>query len=105
MERKPKNRHITPKVFLALFIALLLVAGIFFLIDYSHYQKDKSPYRTLFIPRMELALFEVTNMSADKADMVGKVLIHNPLPFNLRADSLKYKIFIDGVEVIKSTYA
>lgn len=43
-------------------------------------------------------------MSADRTDMLGKMLIHSPLPFNLAADSLQYKIYISDVEVIKSTY-
>jgi LEA14-like dessication related protein len=36
--------------------------------------------------------------------MHGKFRIHNPMPFNLTADSLQYKLFIGDVEVIKSTY-
>jgi LEA14-like dessication related protein len=32
-------------------------------------------------------------------------MVHNPLPFNLRADSLEYIVYIQGVEVMKSTYA
>ncbi len=100
-----KNRHITPKVLLSILIALLLLIGIFMAIDYSHYAKDKSPYRTLFIPRLEVSLFQITTLTADKTNMVGSMMIHNPLPLNLRADSLRYEIYISGVEVLKSTYA
>lgn len=99
-----KNKHIPRKIFLSLLGLLLILLAIFFLVDYGHYTKDPSPYRTLFIPRLELSLFEVTSLSADKTEMIGRVLIHNPLPFNLRADSLAYSVFISGVEVIKSTF-
>jgi LEA14-like dessication related protein len=100
-----KNRHITPKVLLGIFIAFLLLIGIFFAIDYSHYARDKSPYRTLFIPRLELALINILSLTADKTDLTANIMIHNPLPFNLRADSLQYIVYIRGVEVMRSTYA
>jgi LEA14-like dessication related protein len=100
-----KQKHTGRYVGLGILAAIVLTLGILFLIDYSHYARDKSPYRTFIVPRLEISVFQITTMSADKADMVGKILIHNPLPFNLRADSLQYKIFIGGVEVIKSTYA
>ena len=98
------TKHTGRNIFLAILALFLLSIGVFFLIDYSHYAKDKSPYRTFIIPRLEVSLFQITTLSADKADMVGTMMIHNPLPFNLRADSLQYKIFIGGFEVIKSTY-
>ena len=84
---------------------ILLAFLLFFSIDLYHYEKDKSPYRTLFIPRLDLSMLEVTDLSAERTDMVCKMLIHSPLPFNLLADSLQYKIYIDNVEIIKSTYA
>jgi|GEM_PF-543706 len=99
-----KNRHITIKVLLGLFIAFLLFIGIFFAIDYSHYARDKSPYRTLFIPRLELSVIQINSLTADATTLDAGILIHNPLPFNLRADSLRYEIYIRGVEVIKSSY-
>jgi LEA14-like dessication related protein len=104
MESTKQRRHPILKGVLIFFLLMLLALAIFFAIDYSHYARDKSPYRTLFIPRLEVALMEITALSADRTDMQAHILIHNPLPFNLRADSLQYKIFISGVEVIKSTY-
>ena len=99
-----KNRHITSKILLGILAAFLLFLAVFFAVDYSHYLKDKSPYRTLFVPRLELSLLQIDALSADKTDLTMKVLVHNPLPFNLRADSLHYKVYISGVEVIKSMY-
>jgi LEA14-like dessication related protein len=91
-------------IFLSILILILLGIGILFLIQYSHYAKDKSPYRTLFIPRLELGVFEITNLEADRIDLNSKMLIHNPLPVNLAADSMSYRLYISGVEVIKSSY-
>ncbi len=93
------------KITLVILAIILLPIILFFGVDLYHYSKDKSPYRTLFIPRLEPSLFEVTDLSADKTDMLGKMLIHSPLPFNLAADSLQYKIYIGDAEVIKSTYS
>lgn len=103
-EQPTKNKHLGLKITGGIFAALLIALLVFFLIDYAHYQKDPSPYRTLFVPRLEMSNFEVTELTADKTNMVGRMLIHNPLPFNLRADSLQYKIYISDVEVIKSSY-
>ncbi len=102
---KSKNKHIILKVLLGLLIAFLLFLGIFFAIDYSHYARDKSPYRTLFIPRLEVSLIEIKSLTADRADLEASMMIHSPLPFNLRADSLQYIVYIRGVEVMRSTYA
>lgn len=102
---KDKSKHTSRNIAIGIFGILILLLGTFFIIDYSHYAQDKSPYKTFIIPRLELSVFQITTISADKTDMVGEMLIHNPLPFNLRADSLEYKIFIGGIEVIKSTYA
>ena len=97
------DRHILLKVTLGVCIAFLLSLFVFFAIDYGHYLRDKSPYRTLFLPRLELSLLEIDALTADQTDMTARVLIHNPLPFDLRADSLHYSIYISGVEVVKST--
>lgn len=104
MNAEHKNRHITLYIFLGLVSALLLALLVFFLIDYSHYAKDKSPYRTLFVPRLEVGAFRITNLTADRTDLTAAMLIHNPLPFNLRADSLQYQIYINGTQVIESSY-
>jgi LEA14-like dessication related protein len=92
------------KIALGVGLALLLALIIFIAIDLSHYYRDKSPYRTLFIPRLEVGVFEATEISLDKVNMRAKMLIHSPLPFNIAADSIQYKIYINEVEVIKSIY-
>ena len=105
MFSKHKKFSIRRILFLSLALLVILVITAFLTVDYYHYSKNKSKYRTLFIPRLEVGLFEVTSMSADKTIMNGSLLIHNPLPFGINVDSLEYKIYISDVEVIKSTYA
>jgi len=92
------------RIVLALLALILLPIAVFFALQLYHYSKNESPYRTLLIPRLEIAVSEITYLSSDKIYMHEKLLIHNPLPFNLTADSLQYKLFIGEVEVIKSAY-
>lgn len=97
-----KKKHIVLIVILALIFVPLIV---FIAVDLYHYSQDKSPYRTLIIPRLEAGVFEVTDLELDRTKLNSKMLIKSPLPFNLAADSLQYQIYISGKEVIKSTYA
>lgn len=99
------HAHPIRRILLILLFALIGFLAVFFAIDYSHYLRDKSPYRTLFVPRLELSTMRIDALTADKTDLTMSMLIHNPLPFNLRADSLQYRIYISGVEVIRSSYA
>ncbi len=92
------------RIILILLALLLLPIATFFALQFYHYSKNESPYRTLLIPRLEIGVSEITYLSSDKISMHEKLRIHNPLPFNLTADSLQYKLFIGDVEVIKSTY-
>lgn len=92
------------RIVLVLLAIFLLPIAVFFTLQFYHYSKNKSPYRTLLTPRLEIGVFEIAYLSSDKINMHAKLLIHNPLPVNLMADSLQYKLFIGEVEVIKSTY-
>ena len=105
MSDKHKKSSIRKVVLISfgLFVPLVIMA--FLTVDYYHFSKNKNKYRTLFIPRLEVGLFEITSMRADKTMMNASLLIHNPLPFNIDVDSLEYKIYIRNTEVIKSTYA
>ncbi len=93
------------RIILVLLVLILLPIAIFFALQLYQYSRNKSPYRTLLIPRLEMGVTEISYLGSDKIIMHEKLLIHNPLPFNFIADSLQYKLFIGGVEVIKSTYA
>ncbi|REG77607.1 NDR1/HIN1-like protein [Algoriphagus antarcticus] len=91
-------------IVLVLLALILLPIAVFFALQFYHYSKNESPYRTLLIPRLEIVVIEINDLSSDEISLHEKLLIHNPLPFNFTADSLQYKLFIGDVEVIKSTY-
>ena len=87
-------------------VLLLIIAGIaaFFIWRYVGYQRDKSPHKTYLFPRLELSVVEIISLTAEKTEMNVKMLVKNQLPFSFTADSLKYSIRINGVEVIKDSY-
>src|SRR5690606_21349863 len=51
-----------------------------------------------------IAHVHITNLAADKVDMQLGLLINNPSPVSLRADSLFYRVYIAGNEIMKTTY-
>lgn len=85
----------------------LIVLGFLALMatNYYHYRQNKSPYRTFITPRIEMGVINLQNITGNVTKMTAKMLIHNPLPAKLRADSLEYKFYVSNVEVMKSTYA
>jgi LEA14-like dessication related protein len=94
----------TKRIALVLLALVLLPIAVFFALQFYHYSKNASPYRTLLIPRLEIGVVEITNLSSDEINMHAKLNIHSPLPFNLTVDSLQYKLLIGEKEVIKGTY-
>ena len=91
---------------------VLLLLGLVFLgflglmaANWIHYTRDKSPHRTFLMPRVEMGVINLENITGDVTRMTTKLLLHNPLPTALRADSLEYQFYINNVEVMKSSYA
>ena len=56
------------------------------------------------MPRLELSLIEINSITEEKTDMTVNVTIKNQIPFSFTADSLQYKIFINGTEVMQNVY-
>ncbi|MEB2784337.1 LEA type 2 family protein [Algoriphagus persicinus] len=92
----------TKKILLAVLFLIIASLAVFFSWRFVGYKRDKSPHKTFLLPRAELSIFEISSLTAEKTEMTVKVLLKNPLPFSFTADSLQYRIFINGVEVIKS---
>ena len=100
---EPKKK-IGKKIFVAL--SLLVVAGIatFFIWTYIDYKHEKDPYKKFLLPRLELSDLKVTSLTANRTDMILKLLIENQMPIGFTADSLVYGIFINDVEIAKDRY-
>ncbi len=86
---------------LSLFVAIIFV---FFIWRYVGYARDKDPYKTFLMPRVELSQIEITSITNEKVEMTAKIVIENHIPLSFTADSLQYVISIDSVDVIKDHY-
>lgn len=83
-------------------VGIILLAGIIYLAITFLGSDDGIKERV--VPQLELAQMQVTNLTAERADMNMNVIIDNPAPVGLSIDSLDYTIFIEGQEVAKTTY-
>jgi LEA14-like dessication related protein len=94
----------TRKIFLILLTLLLSLIFAFFIARYLGYLHDKDPNKTFLLPRIELSLFKITSLTADKTEMNVRMLIKNNMPLSFTADSIQYSIFINDAEIIKSSH-
>lgn len=78
--------------------AIIVIAAVVYLIIYIQ-RSDKD-----LLPRLTIAHVNITNLAAEKVDMQLGLLIDNPSPVSLRADSLFYRVYIAGNEIMKTTY-
>jgi LEA14-like dessication related protein len=85
-----------------IFILVFLFIGVSILLWYI--SRKNETYPTFFKPRIELIHYKVKKLTHDSIDMDMELLINNPLPIGIKMDSLRYKIYIGGVEVIKSKH-
>lgn len=91
------------KKIVILIVVVIILLILFFALKWYNKEK-KEAYPTFFKPRVEMSLFKIKKITQDITDMDMKLLIDNPLPIGIQLDSLRYKIYIGGVEVIESTY-
>lgn len=104
MATNTPSKHIGRKIGLSLLAVLILLVLALLIAQTLRYIRDPSPYRTFITPRLEFSLFEINELGADKTTLNAAMLINNPIPLNLRADSIAYELYIDKQEIIKSTY-
>lgn len=87
-------------IFLVLGVAVL--AGIIYLV--VKFQSSDKEVADYVVPELQLANIQVTNLTANKADMIMRMAIDNPAPVGIRIDSLHYVIYIEDNEVARTTY-
>jgi LEA14-like dessication related protein len=83
-------------------IGVALLAGILYL--FVLYLDSDEETTEQLSPQLELAHMQVTNLSAERADMDMNVIIENPTPVDFNIDSLYYTVMIEGHEVARTTY-
>jgi LEA14-like dessication related protein len=92
------------RVGLLVFLLLLLAAIIYVVVRYISYLDDKDPYKTFIMPRLEQSIIEVNSITRDKTELTARMLLDNPLPFKIGADSIAYEFFIGDSSVLKTSY-
>lgn len=89
---------------LVIFVLLLLGAGVYLLVRYLSYIEEKDPLKMLTLPELRATIIEIKNISRQKTEMNVKMLVANPLPFKVGADSIAYEFFISDSSVLKTTH-
>lgn len=92
------------RILFYLFLLLLVVVGTFLGWRYVQYANDPDPGKTFLIPRVKAVRVEITSLTSTNSDMVAHLRIKNHLPFSIKVDSIHYKIFVDGTEVLHNNY-
>jgi len=90
------------KILLGFGIVILLFVGV--LLTRWFIAKRNDPYATFIVPRLEMSAFEITSITKAETKMNMVLMIDNPSPFGVKLDSLTYRVYIGGTEVMKSTY-
>jgi LEA14-like dessication related protein len=92
------------KIILTLVFLFIAIIASFFIWRYWGYVRDKDPNKTFLLPRLELSELEITSLTSKKTEMNVKVDIKNQIPLSFIVDSLQYRIFINGSEILKDHY-
>ncbi len=56
-------------------------------------------------PVLALATMSIKDINSESLDLECGIVIDNPIPIQIEADSLDYELWIDSVRVMKDTYA
>lgn len=92
------------RILLISLVLMIATIASFFVWQYVKYSRDTHPHKTFLLPRLELSIFEIISLNAEKIEMNAKILVKNQLPLSFTADSLEYSIYISDVEVIQDRY-
>jgi LEA14-like dessication related protein len=85
---------------------VVLLVGIVVLIvsvsAYIYLRPDRG--KPQWLPSVQISSFRVTNIDAEKIDMLANVTLTNSLPIEFKANDLKYTVLIESKEVINDAY-
>jgi LEA14-like dessication related protein len=84
-------------------LAMVLIFCIGYII-YAVRSFQKIPDKTFILPKMDSAVVRVTELTKEKTTLEMHLLMNNPLPFKLSADSVAYEFFISDTAVMKTSY-
>ena len=88
-------------IIIGVILLALLAGGVFLAIKMKKSDKKIADY---VVPELKMGQMQVTNLTAEKADMKMNMLIDNKAPVGFSIDSLFYTVSIAGQEVARTTY-
>lgn len=91
----------TKKVIFSIIGVAILAGLIYLVVKYQQSDKEMADY---VVPQLQLAQMQLINLTDERADMKMNMVIDNPAPVGLNIDSLHYTVYIEGNEVVKTTY-
>jgi LEA14-like dessication related protein len=90
-------------IVLIVVIAVLVIAGLFWWKSPAT-RESRNNAKKKVLPQIEMANLQITDMDKEKVSLIANLIIRNPLPADLNAQNLRYKIMIDSVKVIETRY-
>ena len=85
---------------LAIVLALLALGGWYF----WRFTKTPSESEQGLKPELSVATVNVTDIDPDRIKMTVKAFLKNPSPIEVKTSRLDYRVLIDDIEVLKSSY-
>lgn len=85
-----------------LIIGLAVLVGIIYAV--VKFQRSDKKVADYVVPKLKMGQMQLTNLTAERADIKMKMIIDNPAPIGLSIDSLYYVVYIAGQEVARTTY-
>jgi LEA14-like dessication related protein len=79
----------------------VLIGGGYAVLKFRQSDKKVADY---IVPKLTLTQMQLTNLTAERADVKMKMIIDNPAPIGFSIDSLYYVVSIADQEVARTTY-
>ncbi|MDD5580716.1 MAG: LEA type 2 family protein [Methylobacter sp.] len=85
-------------------LGLLCFAGLL-LLAYGWWNFNKPDGEGMHLkPTLKVAAINDLNIEPERITMTSKIILSNPLPINIKTNRLDYRVFIDSVKVVESSY-
>lgn len=87
-----------------LLVSLLLIALVGIGYVFFRLKKSDTSLTEAVVPKLELASIVLTELTESHAKMLVHARIDNPTPIGIFIDSIAYAIYVQGEEIIQSSY-
>jgi LEA14-like dessication related protein len=89
------------KLFLSILILLLIVSATFFVL-YKTGFFSRADVMTALVPKADRTIVNITHLNRDRSEMYVKMRVYNPTAIHFIADSVTYRFYVSGTEVLNT---